>query len=713
MTVCRGPLLPIEDAGDHTIGIMGREPAQQRDRVLVGADGGRPRARQGEVDLVERAALPAQREMGGRLVAIDLDRDVFDEGAQQLLPVARRGRWRVPDGGEIGSECEQTITLGLRDHPRSLFFAAFQLDLGRLKCAQALLPVAFKAARHQPVVGIDSAITTLGALRLVIGSLDPEPPLLQSGFAFDFQPLSGGKGGGKPSRLQGNHEGPSDGLVDLDTANIEAIDAAVLDENLARAVVPWRSVAATVVGVQTATAMAAASQPLQKCAAFPHSAARLVRSRPCIAGDAFLVSLIGLPVNEARMMLRDQHLPFGAGEVSHALLAPAGGIEDDLVSGSSIDVSAGIDGVGEHVVDGGVARLDPSDLAALMHLQREFEPLRAEPQPHAPGRASLGEMGKDLADGGADGFIRVKTNFAVFLTPDKTNGQAAPELAARGLIANAAIKTGAQYVQLGFAHCALQPQQESVIEHRRVIEAVAIADQRVGEAGEIDEAIPFGVVAGQARDFQTQHEPDTSERHLGNEPGKAGAGRGSAARQAEVFINHDDPFGGPAELASLAGQRVLPLSRFAIVLDLSGARLTQIDGGIAREMARRDFGALIHGSPRSLPSPACGQSGAPGSRAQRSARARRAVPRGSLRGSPKEDPPVDRTGRKRPDSIARRLPFCGGADPNRSAAESVDEMAQMKQIAKAAQSTPADIGFLARTHAATVTFVPVSPLGRD
>src|SRR5215813_7492481 len=108
------------------------------------------------------------------------------------------------------------------------------------------------------------------------------------------------------------------------------------------------------------------------------------------------------------MMLRDQHLPFGARQVSHALLALAGGIEDDFMAGSAIDVSAGIDGVGEHVVDGGVARLDPSDLAALMHLQREFETLRAEPQPHPPSRAGLGEMGKDLADGGADGFIRVK-----------------------------------------------------------------------------------------------------------------------------------------------------------------------------------------------------------------------------------------------------------------------------------------------------------------
>src|SRR5437588_615697 len=475
---------------------------------------------------------------------------------------------------------------------------AHQLDLGRLKCPQALLPAAFEAARHQPVVGIDSAIAALGALRFVIGSLDPEPPLLQSDFAFGFQPLSGGQSGGKPGRLQGSDEGPSDGLVDLDTADVEAIDAAVLDENLARAVVTWRGVATTIVGVQTAAAMTTAGQPLHERAAFPHGAARLVRSGLCIAGDAFLVGLIGLPVNEARMMLRDQHLPFSAREVSHALLAPAGGIEDDLVAGSAVDVNAGVDGVGKDRVNAGVSGPRPSELAALMHLQWEFEPLRAEPQPHAPGRAGLGELGKDLADGGADGFIRVKTNFALLLAPDKADGQAAPEFAARRLVANAAIEARAQYVQLCFAHGALQSQPQPVIEHRRVIEAVAIADQRVGEAGEIDEAIPFGIVAGQARDFQTEHEADTGERHLGSEPGKAGAGRGSAARQAQVFINDDDPFGGPAELVGLAGERVLPLSRFAIVLDLSGARLTQIDDGMAREMARREFGALIHGSPR-------------------------------------------------------------------------------------------------------------------
>src|SRR5262249_13935402 len=145
------------------------------------------------------------------------------------------------------------------------------------------------------------------------------------------------------------------------------------------------------------------------------------------------------------------------------LLAPAGRIEDDLVAASAIDVSAGVDRVGEHLVDGGVARLDPSDLAALMHLQWEFESLRAEPQPYAPGRAGLGELGTDVSDRGADGCIRLETNLAPLLAPEKANRQPTPEFAARRLVANAAIEARAQNVQLCFAHGALQPQQQPVI----------------------------------------------------------------------------------------------------------------------------------------------------------------------------------------------------------------------------------------------------------
>ena len=483
----------------------------------------------------------------------------------RLLAVLWRGRGRSPDGGEIGPEREQTVALGLRDYPWLLPFAALQFGLGGIERPQALLPFAFEAARHQPVVGVDGAVAAFGALRFVAGPLQPEPPLLQSGLAVAFEPFSGGECGGKPGRLQGEDEGAGDGLVDLNAADIEAIDAAALDQNLARTMVPRRRIATAIVGVQAAAAMAAAGEPLQEGAALPHGATR--RSGPRVAGDPFPVGFIALPVDEARMMVRDQHLPLGTGQVSQALLAPAGGIQDRFLAGLAIGVGAGIDGVGEDMVDGSVACLDPADLAALVHLQREFVPFRAEPQPDAPGRAGLRKAREDSADGGDDGLVRMKTNLALRLTPHKADRQTAPELAPRSLVANAAIEARAQHMQFRLAHRALESEQQPVIEQRRVIEAIGIADQRVGEPGKVDQAIPFGIVARQTRDFETEHEADMGERHLGGQPGEAGAGDGAGAGKTEILIDDDHLFVGPAETrapcqrARIAGRSIRDCAR--------------------------------------------------------------------------------------------------------------------------------------------------------
>jgi hypothetical protein len=199
-------------------------------------------------------------------------------------------------------------------------------------------------------------------------------------------------------------------------------------------------------------------------------------SGPGVAGDPFLVRFIALPVEEARMMVRDEHLPLGTGQASQALLAPAGGVQDRFPAGLAIGVGAGVDGVGEDVVDSGVARLDPSDLVALMHPQREFEPFRAEPQPHASGRAGLRKAREDGADGGDDGLVRMETNLAVRLTPYEADWQTAPELAARRLVTDAAIEASTQHMQFHLAHGALEPEQQPVIEQCRVIKAIGIAD---------------------------------------------------------------------------------------------------------------------------------------------------------------------------------------------------------------------------------------------
>ena len=58
--------LTVENAGDHGVGIVSGQPAQELDRVLAGADRGGPRPGQVEIDLGQRAAFPTHREMGAK-----------------------------------------------------------------------------------------------------------------------------------------------------------------------------------------------------------------------------------------------------------------------------------------------------------------------------------------------------------------------------------------------------------------------------------------------------------------------------------------------------------------------------------------------------------------------------------------------------------------------------------------------------------------------
>lgn len=85
-------------------------------------------------------------------------------------------------------------------------------------------------------------------------------------------------------------------------------------------------------------------------------------------------------------------------------------------------------------------------------------------------------MRKDIADDGDDGLVRVKAHLALHLAPHEADRQAAPELAARGLVADAAIEARAQHMQFRLTHRALEPEQQSVIEQCRMIEAIGIAD---------------------------------------------------------------------------------------------------------------------------------------------------------------------------------------------------------------------------------------------
>jgi hypothetical protein len=57
----------------------------------------------------------------------------------------------------------------------------------------------------------------------------------------------------------------------------------------------------------------------------------------------------------------------------------------------------------------------------------------------------------------------VEADLAVGLAPDQADRQAAAQLAAGGLVLDAAFQPGAQHVELGFGHYAFHAQDEPVV----------------------------------------------------------------------------------------------------------------------------------------------------------------------------------------------------------------------------------------------------------
>ena len=89
-------------------------------------------------------------------------------------------------------------------------------------------------------------------------------------------------------------------------------------------------------------------------------------------------------------------------------------------------------------------------------------------QPDAARRTQFSETGEDVADCGAHGFIGMEAHLAVLFAPDEADGETATQFAARGFVANAAEQAATQNMQFGFAHRALETEQEPVVESRRV-----------------------------------------------------------------------------------------------------------------------------------------------------------------------------------------------------------------------------------------------------
>ena len=128
-----------------------------------------------------------------------------------------------------------------------------------------------------------------------------------------------------------------------------------------------------------------------------------------------------------------------------------------------------------------------------------------------------------------------------------------------------------------------------------MIDAVAVSDQSVGHAAQIEEAIPVGIIARQAGDFQSEHDAHAAEADFGGEASEPGALGPSRTRQTQIFVDDHDLFFGPAQLAGLLDQSILASGRLPMVFDLGRTGLTNVDDGRALRVVGFDFAGIIHG----------------------------------------------------------------------------------------------------------------------
>jgi len=59
-----------------------------------------------------------------------------------------------------------------------------------------------------------------------------------------------------------------------------------------------------------------------------------------------------------------------------------------------------------------------------------------------------------------------------------------------------------------------QSEDQAIIEKSRMTDSVAISDQRIGHAAQIEQAIPVGVVTRQPGNFQPQHDAHVAQSHF-------------------------------------------------------------------------------------------------------------------------------------------------------------------------------------------------------
>ena len=168
--------------------------------------------------------------MGVTFGSLEIQERFFQYRAQQFLAIAIGGGRRGPDPTNIGAENLNMLELLWAERAGPLLLPAAQFRFGRGQIAKPVLPFRFQAAGHESILGVHGSVAAFGAFGFVPRTFHLQTPLRQSRVVVGLELFDS-----EPHRLYGGRcdrfeKGIGHGLLDRQTADVEAVYAASIDQ---------------------------------------------------------------------------------------------------------------------------------------------------------------------------------------------------------------------------------------------------------------------------------------------------------------------------------------------------------------------------------------------------------------------------------------------------------------------------------------------------
>ena len=250
------------------------------------------------------------------------------------------------------------------------------------------------------------------------------------------------------------------------------------------------------------------------------SGARHAGIRRFVRAQLHLIALILLPADIGRHAVRKKYFGILDAEGTTTCAGAARLLSSAVDRPTTIHIDAGVNRIGEQIVQRDAVDTAPLELTlarTATHPHRHADVVVDQIAHHLADRAKADEQIEHQADRGLRLFVGIERDLAR-RAMHIAHRHGFAELAASRLCSSPLQHSRLQDVKLRLRHRPLQPEQQTIVVSRRIVDAVGIRNQRVEQRTDLQQLMPISARTRQARHLHAQHQPDVPKPDLRHQP---------------------------------------------------------------------------------------------------------------------------------------------------------------------------------------------------